>query len=99
MRLQCDQIFIVVFFSHDIAFQSGFAEVLMFMKNVNKMTLNSYFKKFYWNFDTFILTTIRCEAQRARFWRSGAEFPRAYARMPKPVSTGVENGLSTGLAF
>ena len=31
MRVQCDEIFIVVFFSHDIAFQSNFAEVLMFM--------------------------------------------------------------------
>ena len=27
------------------------------------------------------------------FGFSGAEFPRAYARIPKPVSTGVENGL------
>ena len=27
------------------------------------------------------------------FGFSGAGFPRAYARIPKPVSTGVENGL------
>ena len=35
---------------------------------------------------------MRCEAQIARFGYSGAEFPRAYACIPKPVSTGVENG-------
>ena len=27
-----------------------------------------------------------------KFGYSGAEFPRAYARIPQPVSTGVENG-------
>ena len=43
-RVQCDLIFIVVFFSHDMAFQSSFAEVLT---NINKRTLNSYFGKFY----------------------------------------------------
>ena len=35
---------------------------------------------------------MRCEAQIADFGYSGAEFLRAYARIPKPVSTGVENG-------
>ena len=30
MRVQCDWIFIVVLFSHDIAFQSSFAEVLKY---------------------------------------------------------------------
>ena len=54
MRVQCDWIFIVVFFSHDITFQSCFVEVLT---NISKRTLNSYFGKFYWNFDTFILTS------------------------------------------
>ena len=35
---------------------------------------------------------MRCEAQIARFWLyAGGEFPRAYSRIPKPVSTGVEN--------
>ena len=35
---------------------------------------------------------MRCEAQITRFWLlRGAEFPRAYARIPKPVSTRVEN--------
>ena len=54
MRVQCDWIFIVVLFSHDIAFQSSFAEALT---NINKRTLDSYFGKFCWNFDTFILTS------------------------------------------
>ena len=35
--------------------------------------------------------SMRCEAQIARFAYAGAEFPRAYARIPKPVSTGIEN--------
>ena len=34
---------------------------------------------------------MRCEAQIARFWLLRAVFPRAYARIPKPVSIGVES--------
>ena len=33
------------------------------------------------------------------FGYSGAEFPRAYARIPKPVSTGVQNAISSGSAL
>ena len=32
-----------------------------------------------------------CEPKYPEFGYSGAEFPRAYARIPKPVNTGVEN--------
>ena len=45
---------------------------------------------------------MRCEAQIARFWLHRPRVPRAYARIPKPVSTGVENehmwDLLAGLA-
>ena len=34
---------------------------------------------------------MRCEAQIARFGYAGEEFSRAYARIHKPISTGVEN--------
>ena len=58
MRVQCAYIFIAVLFSHDIAFQSSFAEVWIYLwTNINKWTLNWYFGEFYWNFDTFILTS------------------------------------------
>ena len=45
---------------------------------------------------------MRCEAQIARFWLHRRRVPRAYAGIPKPVSTGVENehmwDLLAGLA-
>ena len=41
---------------------------------------------------------MRCEAQIA-FGYSGAEFPRAYGRIPKPVSTGVENGREEAMHY
>ena len=42
--------------------------------------------------------SMRGEAQIARFDYACAEFPRAYARISKPVSTGVENeSFRTGL--
>ena len=31
------------------------------------------------------------------FGSSGAEFPRVYARIPKPVSTGLENAFLSSL--
>ena len=45
MRVQCEQIFIVVFFSHDIAFQGSFAEVLMFMNKHKQKDTNFIFRK------------------------------------------------------